>query len=57
MLLDAAIIRPDPDGLTEAEPIAGYGRCRACTCTGYVPNDPKNNFCKTCEHNFDQHLS
>ena len=34
---------------------AGYGRCKSCDCSGYRPNDPKNNFCRDCGHHFDQH--
>ena len=37
-------------------PLAGEGGCRACSCKGFVPNNPKNNYCKNCEHHYDRHV-
>lgn len=39
----------------ESIPLAGYGSCRACDCKGWIPNDPKNNYCKNCGHHYDRH--
>lgn len=36
-------------------PLAGYGSCRACDCKGWIPNQPKNNYCKNCGHHYDRH--
>ena len=36
---------------------SGYGSCfiKYCTCTGWRPNNPKNDFCKNCGHHWSQH--
>lgn len=35
----------------------GYGACfiKYCTCKGWKPNNPKNNYCKNCGHHWSQH--
>jgi hypothetical protein len=38
-------------------PIVGYGSCRACGCKGWIPNQPKNDYCKNCQHNWEMHRS
>jgi hypothetical protein len=38
-------------------PLAGYGACRACGCKGWVPNQPKNDYCKNCNHHWEMHRS
>lgn len=40
---------------TEDEPTAGSGRCKACGCKGYRPNNPKNDYCKDCGHSWYMH--
>lgn len=36
---------------------SGYGACfvKYCTCTGWKPNNPKNDYCKNCGHHWSQH--
>lgn len=38
-------------------PIAGSGRCKACGCKGYRPNNPKNDYCRDCGHSWYMHES
>ena len=33
----------------------GYGSCKSCSCRGYIPNDPKNDYCKNCGHHWERH--
>ena len=35
--------------------IAGYGKCRACSCSGFTPG--KNSAYCTCRHHISQHGS
>ncbi len=36
---------------------SGYGRCtvKYCECYGYKPNNPKNEYCSVCGHNYSMH--
>ncbi len=36
-------------------PKNGYGSCKSCNCKGWVPNHPKNDYCKNCGHHWSQH--
>jgi len=36
-------------------PVAGYGRCRACDCKGYISKHNGSHECKTCNHHYDRH--
>jgi len=33
----------------------GYGSCKSCSCRGWIPNYPKNDYCKNCGHHWVQH--
>ena len=33
----------------------GYGACKSCSCKGWIPNYPKNDYCKNCGHHWTQH--
>lgn len=35
--------------------LSGSGRCKACACRGYRPNNPKNDYCKDCGHSWYMH--
>ena len=35
--------------------IAGSGRCKACGCRGYRPNNPKDDYCRDCGHSWYMH--
>lgn len=37
--------------------IAGYGRCKACDCKGYISKHNGSHECKTCGHHYDRHYS
>ena len=39
----------------EGNPVAGYGRCRACDCKGYISKHNGSHECKTCGHHYDRH--
>lgn len=41
--------------VTQEGPIGGSGRCRACSCPGYRPNSPKNDYCHDCGHSWYMH--
>jgi hypothetical protein len=43
--------------MTNNGPIAGSGRCKACSCRGYRPNNPKNDYCHDCGHSWYMHES
>jgi len=36
-------------------PVAGSGRCKACDCPGYRPNNPKDDYCRDCGHSWYMH--
>lgn len=38
-------------------PTAGYGRCKACDCKGYISKHNGSHECKTCGHHYDRHYS
>lgn len=33
----------------------GYGACKSCSCKGWIPNNPKNDYCKNCDHHWERH--
>jgi hypothetical protein len=33
----------------------GYGNCKSCNCKGYIPNYPKDDYCKNCGHHWERH--
>lgn len=36
-------------------PKDGYGACKSCSCKGWKPNNPKNDYCRECGHHWTQH--
>ncbi len=51
------VIIPDKNdfGKIVYKPENGYGACKSCKCTGWIPNNPKNDYCKNCGHHWEQH--
>ena len=47
------VIMPKKIGFSK--PDNGYGACKSCKCTGWIPNNPKNDYCKNCGHHWEQH--
>ena len=38
-------------------PNAGYGKCKACDCKGYISKHNDTHECKVCGHHYDRHYS
>lgn len=37
-------------------PLAGWGRCRSCSCKGFEHPGNSSGICANCNHHFSQHV-
>ena len=49
------VVKKQKFRLITIDPKDGYGACKSCKCTGWMPNNPKNDYCKSCGHHWEQH--